>query len=321
MAIIVTELVRKRTGEDSVENLGGYKMVRYFQVILDTVSAQDATLVLSQSALPKNFDIYPGQTKYVCTSRSASVVGKDGTFWEVKCSYEFDPSKIEGGYKNSETPWNEEPMISFSNESQSVTVEAAFARSSDGSAPTSEESEDSELTNGPSYPIVNSAFDMFDPGVTALKSLLVISIQRAEREIDPNSFFKYYDTVNSKEITIAGITIAVHKAKIKSITPRKAFTNDGERYWDVSYEIVLDAQTHIQSVLDVGFYYLDPSAVEGDEEYTLPFEIDEEPVTEPKMLDGLGNPLESGEEPVYLKFRTNRQKDFGPLNLPSSHVR
>jgi hypothetical protein len=155
-------------------------------------------------------------------------------------------------------------------------------------------------------PIVNSAGERFDPPIEIDDSRPVLSITRNEPTIDPANIVAYQDAVNTD--TFFGCDPGT--AKIDSIEAESAFEN-GTFYWKVSYTIHFRREGWDVQPLDQGYHHLIAGVptVNRDPQSGNPYPA-------PRLLDGSGNLLGTGADPVFLDFEAYKEMPFAPLALP-----
>jgi hypothetical protein len=194
-----------------------------------------------------------------------------------------------------------------------------------------EESREPMYLDANGDPIENSAGTPYDPPVEGEVSDPVMVYIRNEASFNAPEAIAYKDAVNDDTFTIyGGYSIGPGVAKMRSYTGRKMYEN-GVTFWQVTRRVAfrpyLDNSTS-QIVDNAGnpitgdisgwmTPILDQGLMRKGTGATLALAIrDDEgrPVTEPRKLNGLGQPVTTGPA-VFRLARLFRIKPFGPLNL------
>lgn len=162
---------------------------------------------------------------------------------------------------------------------------------------------DSDVVNGNA--ILNSAGDPFDPPVTSDDSRLVLTFTRNELFYDIELADLVRDTIN--ESAWRGFDTGTVKASAprasRQYHPRIGW------FWRVTYVFHLNRDGWDKVVLDAGMR----KKVTGGQAVILT--KDGAPVASPVPLNGSGNQLADGADPVWLTFATYRAIDFSIFNL------
>jgi hypothetical protein len=180
--------------------------------------------------------------------------------------------------------------------------------------------QEDDTFGSPTQAVVNSAQQPFDPPIMSEDFLPLITIRRNERltDFDPNVKLQYMNTINAVNVTIAGMHLAAYTAWMRRISPTRRWKANGDMYWDVTYEIVVDQATHYQRILDQGYFIISSGGVPTLYELEAIKDIEGVPVTAPALLDGTGARLAKGADAVYLNFLTLFPVSWKALNLPGS---
>jgi len=293
----VTSVVERMSGRGGDETTSTQGFTRVFQVEIDAISATVESDILANASIPAIGAAHPAYSAVKCIRRRIKLVDDDDFLtWEVECEYALPTP---GRNNISSNPINDPPRISFGSAQYTRVVERAY--------------QSGDTIDDPSEAVLNSAGQPFDPPVVQEEENMVISITRNERTIDPADLVTYRNTINSASITIAGVVIAEHRGRMRSIMASKAWDTSGTAYWQVSYEIEIATATHIREILDAGYYERNSSGLvpildKGD---------NPEPITEPAPLDGSGGEGDPT-SPVYLSYQTYWAKAWSGLSLPSS---
>lgn len=169
-------------------------------------------------------------------------------------------------------------------------------------------------------PILNSAGFPFDPTVTDVRSLMTISLNKKFENItdigtitDIDELMSYANTVNSAAVTVAGIQADTQMFWMRDISASNEEQN-GESFYDVTFELVFDPTLHYKKILDAGYMDANQRKIFGN---------DGQPLTMPWPLDGAGAPLRGNAaaraaNAVYLAFQVKEAVAFAPLGLPTT---
>lgn len=155
--------------------------------------------------------------------------------------------------------------------------------------------------------IVNSAGDPFDPPVTADDSRLVITITRNEEFYDESLAELVRDKVNDAEWRgkPAGTVKASAPKASRQFHPSLGY------YWKVTYVFHVNSDGWQRKILDAGFRR---KATSGTGQVVI-LSKDNAPVSTPVPLDGLGQPLDPADDPVFLPFTVYGKIGFGIFNM------
>jgi hypothetical protein len=152
---------------------------------------------------------------------------------------------------------------------------------------------------------VNSAGEPFtDPPIYYTTYLATLNIERYEPVIAPGFFFSNEGRVNND--TFYGA--APFKVRCW-ITGTREFIN-GQNLMLMKYRFLFDEDGHNPSTIDAGTFYLDTNGKQ-----TAFTDKDGNPRR--GLLNGLGHPLATGTNPMYLMFPVIKSTPFGLMNIPN----
>ncbi len=102
----------------------------------------------------------------------------------------------------------------------------------------------------PKKEIENTAGFKFDPPIMKTHNNLLVSITNyySANRFDPADAYKYIDTVNNSNMTVAGIKVQKHCAKLRKINPKVIDTG-----WEVVFEIELQNGGWQAKIANMGF--------------------------------------------------------------------
>jgi hypothetical protein len=269
-------------------------------------------LVLLAAGLPLIDDLHPEDSLAKVNSKSAAQVSSDPRVWNVSdprvwnvtVSYASDESNSSGtGSSDDPDP-----------EARPAVIEWSFAQF--------QRVADKDL-NG--TPIVNSAFDQFDPPPLRDDSRPVLRITRIEAGFDPARALDFQDTVNADNFFGAN----PGQSKCASIGARSFFEND-RQWFEVVYEFHFRRDGFQLSILDQGYRQIEldggstinVAILEEVREGSNP--TDRRPISSPAPLNGAGVALDKpapGTTPLptaftYLDFVIYEERNFADLGLP-----
>ncbi len=304
MPVTVTEMVDNATyGETD----NGLTATRKFRV----VGASSRTDAIGQSGIPAMGSSFGSNSKLVVTSRIASMEPLDISIFYVTVTY----GKQKGyGTSGTTKPWDEQPRIKFSMVQYTEAARLAYSKKDPNTGVWS------TSVAPPAVPILNSHNDEFDPPVMVEKTKLVIHITKNKKFSTASSLtteLKLHSSVNSTQITVAGITLDPYMGKIISLDSERKFYTDSQEYFEMNYQIEVDWNLHTAKILDAGWYYY-PAGGGGGGQNVLFADAQGNPFVIPGKLDGSGHALAVGGTPVYLEFLINEPKDWAVLDLPST---
>lgn len=165
-------------------------------------------------------------------------------------------------------------------------------------------------------PIRNSAGDPFGDPVTVDDSRPILVVTRNEDVNDYNLTLaaEYQDTVND-DVWNGFPARTVKCSEIRTSEEQKD-PSTSLYYYTVNYVFEVKWDTWTKKILDQGFAYLDGS---GNRKPFL--DAEGQPISDPKLLDGLGAELDIAmDPPVELEFRVYKDKDFGVFNIDFSQA-
>lgn len=163
-------------------------------------------------------------------------------------------------------------------------------------------------------PVLNSAYQPFDPPVLKEDNRLIIRIEKNLPNFNPAAAVAFENAVNST--TFLGF--AANTLRITKITGSPVEDANFGTYYATATEIQFRPFEHAgfpphqANILDMGRYEIDTSAPE----LRVPIlDKDGSPVVDSEPLNGFGKKLQSGQDPFYLKFRRYPSLDFNALGI------
>ena len=301
----VDEIARE---QNAVKDDKGWTAVRVWEVKLDShIYAAYSAVLLVATAEADIGDKFPLNPYLFLKKLTPSRSGESRLVWRVRGDYE----QLKGNVGRVENPLDEPSTATWGTIRETVPVVSAFNAEGERK-----------------IAVVNSAGQPFDPPLTEPRTRLVASIRYNSEDFDPSDANEFQESVNDEPVTIGTITVRERMAKIIEYSAEPQEFN-GINYWSVTIKVeintneTLDAEGEVvaqgfdREVLDQGIFELkDPDLPATDKLLVRMTTDDKEEVTEPLKLDGEGKKLNpQTKDPVFLPFKTNRQKNFGPLRL------
>ena len=318
MSIVSVNLLRQKRATGTPE---GLSYIRQYRVLTDSTGTTEKE-ILADGNLPVFYEALVDDDTVVCKERNAEQ-NLDNLFeWIVDCRYGTRSGDEPDPGTSLTKPTDEPPQITFGFVRKTIAIDKSYK--SDGS----------DTKSAQSIPVRNSAGDEFDPPVVEEKINLLLTIVRNEltANFSPKEAYEFIDTVNKIKILIAGVNFAPWCALMREMHAVKLWDSEGVAYYQTTYQIEGDPDTHVKKVLDQGYYYL--AGEEGEkksEQIRLstinsvmygagaPKAKEDAPVTEPQKLDlegGIFTPTEE-EKAKYISFHTKFQKEWSTLDLPT----
>jgi hypothetical protein len=288
----VTELFMERGGKKGLDLI---QVFRSFQVFTDSMSDGPLT-VMNAPGLPVPGEELPEDPTLYCTGLDPQP-DTDGVTWKVKALYDKKPpSTGTGGALN---PWDLDPVINFGFIMRSKVLDKCYAVGLGAIA--------APVVRGlPTVKVTNSALQPFDPPAMVDEALLLIAISRNIKGSSflPTNVRKYQNTINidAANVTIAGIAFKQFTCWCRDYKTTQAWTADNVAYTQETIEVVIDEETWLRKIVDMGLiegnvpsggYLMDYIAVKDTEGNQ---------VNEPVMLDGAGRRNGAANPPVLLTF-------------------
>lgn len=239
--------------------------------------------------LALNFSVgraFPTDPFAATVSLSGECTTEDGYTWEGTVQYgPYDPRLVEN-------PLNQPPFFEWD--------AIQFERPAD-------------LDVATGAPVVNSAFDYFDPPELRDDSRPVLRVQVNLPDPLNSGLFALKDTIN-KAPFLNG-SWGPHTAKCAPLRARQEFhplVPGTGLYWVVSLEFHFNPDTWDPQILDQGLRKLDTSTTPPTQKQ---ISIDGALATAPVLLDGKGGVLAVNGTPKFLQYQTYPEGDFSVFGL------
>jgi hypothetical protein len=235
--------------------------------------------------------------------------------WLVTLSYTQEDIASAGAPPPTK-PWMEKPQIRFSFAQYSEVARKAYALDDGVTNPGTLALPVNATEENPTIPIDNSFHDPFDPPVMVDKNRTVIIIQRNELLASSaalQAVLSRHASLNKDIVTVASFTLAPYQGKMQNISLTRAYYQ-GQRYFEIEYQIEINRQGHTSNILDAGWYY-GIGTVGSGVRYKFA-DAEGNPYSIPGKLDGSGHELAPNGTPVYRRFLVNWPIEWQPLGLP-----
>lgn len=275
----------------------------------------------------------------ICTGLSAEKRESSRFIWDVTVHYESRSGSSEfpgGGEVTLPSGRGFDKLeIDVSETSLTIPVEqAAYIQGFVGKA-------HQNVKKFPIWPVMNSAFVTYDPPLEREIDICVYRFTASYETWDGPLWRKWRGVVNKIPVVFEhpGFRFRdsweLQKARIQSITGRPAISTHGEPYWRITFEFwVLPNPTFEERpmrwtklVVDRGIHrraWVADDDGNGGQWEEADFQDgmgrsekilgpDGEPIDEPVLLDGNGQPLQEGERARWIEWQVYEEQDIQPL--------
>jgi len=263
------------------------------------------------------YESYPGDEVYWCEQRNPSNESPDGLFWLVDCIYKKRPGPATAnGYSH---PTDEPPQVQFGFVRYEEVVERAY-NNIDGPL-----AANADTQGSPTKKVSNAADQQFPNPLVDDRYNMTVTVTRKELESEtgPETWALLKDTINDVAITIGGIVMPQYTGRMLECKGVVKWDKDGKGYYDCTYIIEYDKNTHIRKILNQGYYY--KNYANGSGELIEAKDDAGLAMRQPVLLDAFGDLLGEVDEtadppvvPIYLDFQTKWAADWTTLDLPTT---
>ncbi len=269
---------------------------RTFLVVTDT-KTDGPQAILGASGIPQHLSAYSltSETDFaaLAVSFSARQLPKTPLHWHVTVSYttDVDKDKEEQQGGTSEGDGDillEPPTVAFGFETYRIVAHEDVG----GEDPIA---------------LVNSAGQPFDPPLMIDDSRPVLTVARNEFAFDPLQAIDFKDAINNDKF----IGAEIGQVKVKGITATTELQpgNPESEFWRVTYIFLFRREGWKLRVLDTGTRVKTGGPGGEFKPYT------EDGVVTEVELDGFGNKLTDGANPVFLEFDVYKTRTFAQLQI------
>ena len=254
---------------------------------------EDEMSVRLAAGIPRMWAQHPTET-YAHVSNIDATQRDDPWFWDVTVTYQNLPLDDQ----EEENPLDRAPVVSYG----AAKFQRIAYKTIDG------------------VPIVNSAREWFDPPLMIDDSRPVIRVQRNLDSFDINLAMQYQDAINADSflglpryyVKVDSLNAQQERAKVTVGGVEQVIT-----YWNVAAEFHVNYDSWIAQPLDAGYCTITATTASGQpvsrERIYSP--VNGANLCQPVPLDGEGQQLADGADPVYLQFRVYREMPFSVLGL------
>lgn len=278
MSIVSVELLPNR---QSSSQIGSRQYTRTYIVVTDDIDDDEEVVRLS---VPEFLgDVHPSNSNARVSNKTSTEqtrIKGGGSVWQVQVTW--DTSTPE----STEDPLDEPIQYSWS----AVASEEVFDVDVDGE------------------PVVNSADDPFSDGITRQTFDIQLSVSHNLASFDGSLAASFVQKLNDATFH-SGPAGTVLCTNISAQGPNE---QNGIEFWAISYEFLYRKDGWDKKVLDAGFNY---KLVDGMDCTRKKILVEGREPTSPVLLDGNGEVLTCGDEPVVLTFKPYERVDFSTLGI------
>jgi len=296
----------------------GKNVTSIYKVKMDAATANEDE-VYALTTVPKLYQAHPRCSDVVCNKIDIERdAGGNGTRTQfvVTCTF-APPESANTDTGNAEDPlspkpWEQAPEVYFGMEVQDIPLTYAYRW----------KDKDGTIHKEPRH-VLTSAGSPFDPPATYQAGFLIVNITTNVRGkyFDYTIIETYSNTVNDDDIVGAGIRLGEGDGFLRPIQAQVKYTDQSEQYWVVQYQIAVRGVANFVSILDQDYRIIDPSASSLRRELrksdifsnVIKGSEDDGALEDPVKLDGEGNLLAEGEDPVYIGYLPYRSTDWTAL--------
>jgi hypothetical protein len=302
MALTIVSAVEICKGTNGRKGVDGNNFTRAF-IIKTSGSSATATEELvdySTSPVPALYSAWgrvtTGKRTPICIAKAVSLLTSEANNqWLLTAEYSNDPRKIQLSVKNSDNPWDADPLFSYDFQRYEKALEQ------DKTSPTP-------------LNVLNAAGDPFDPPIMTEYVTTKVTIKRATRDYDPSVAYTLINTLNNAAVTINGKTVDTGKAKLLRWDGTDAiYYDDGgleKKYQEETIEIEINTDGFDLVVLNRGYRYR-PTAGAAP---VRDLDANNDPNPTPRFLAADGTKNDTG-TPTTLTFKPYASAAWTALGL------
>jgi hypothetical protein len=161
-------------------------------------------------------------------------------------------------------------------------------------------------------PVLNTAFDPFDPPLEIDDPRPILQIVRNEATFNPDLVYAYRNAINDAP-WFGGDPLCW---KVTSIIPQRLFNADIGYYYRMTYEWQFDPDTWVFKVPNVGMRALNLSLTKQSKM----LDSDGHPIDEPRPLKPDGTPKGIGQAADNLEFHIYPELSFDVFNFDAFYL-
>lgn len=301
--------------------------------VLSDVQDESEYMIRQATGLPKRSQIHPIDTSAVVTDVNFSQDANAPQLWHATVNYSTKvPVNI------TVNPLLRPPQYSYDTETETVPVKLAYKFLNGTGAYTSIEYRrspfDSPDLEKLFVPVQTSAHELFDPGLQETVYYPIFNITRNEQNWTSLLAEQYLGSINSVPCN-GHPAFTLLMSNITATLQRENFQDTEYVFWEVTYKIKVNADTHDWKINDNGSQRINfdtfptyqdqfdnTTAVTnaGEINPDMPVKIitDRDRRTVRVNLNGFGEQHRRASDEVknfYRVYRTKKERDFNLLNL------
>jgi hypothetical protein len=242
---------------------------------------------LDNNILPLPYvSFHPVLVGHLCRSIKVTQDAGAPRQWTIEAEYSSKPTKED---ESEENPLNRPARIRW----RTSNYQKAIWQDINGKA------------------LLNSAGDYFDPPVEVDRAYWTVSVAKNVADV-PTFILDYENAVNNAAITIGGVVIGQHEAKLSDIEISELKIEGDYQYFEFSYTLERRREKWIPfRVLDQGLRFKDGA----NRKHIMDQSTPPRPVSSPRLLNGSGAVLSdpTPDNAVYRDFTVYYARNFSVL--------
>lgn len=253
---------------------------RRWHVRATTDVGPEAIILATGVTIGSAYDYGLTDAACLCKKIDAEVeeITHEGHIWRVAASYDTEVDQ----QQQEPNPFDRPPVVNYGAE----TIQRYSRFDAEG------------------VPLRNSAGDPFEP-IELDEEVLLVTIERNEPTVSAAGFANYHNRVNVG--SFRGLEPQTLRLKVAA-----TYTEEGEyQYYRVKYDLAWKESTWMLTMVDMG-----RREKIGGVYFDIKDPTSKQPVKEPVLLDGNGERLAPGGDPVLVDYTRYKTADFNGLALP-----
>lgn len=280
----MASLVRQNA-KDTSKQAGNLLTASEVYLLKDATST-NCVAALTEAAslnLPDLGDSHPSNSSAKAVDISASHYVGEGSVFSITVAYTNEREVID--FKSSTSPFSLPTAVTYDQIDNLTTVLK-------------------DTVTGAAFK--NSAGDLFTTAFQESKPLTKITLRRNERDFDAKKAATLRNKVCPNPVKIDGFTYEANTAKLERYIASKQFDQFNRDYFVVTYQILINEDTFIRKVFDIGNRDNKNNAAGAD------FVLQGSTLG---LLDGAGQFQLPSADPIVLEFNTLEVEDWSFLGL------
>jgi len=284
--------------------------LRVYQCLSDA-DIEDLSEVLANPALPVRGEVYDTDSAgaiLIVVDREVVEVERELRLYEVNIYY-ATPRDWDN---DSEYPWDRDWEIDWDKTTVRRVLEKSLV-----------DTTDVEPTRGTEAdtPVRNSAQDVYDPSVMHNLIVPVVTLTKSYQSLAGvggiDTLLDAIDTCNDADDTeVAGKTGEKWQWLIQDCKVTRSTFGDNQ-YYTVTWVLAFNELYWYASVLDAGYNRLVLGESSGEDTERDKIRVHGVEVSSPFPLDGAGQPLDLGSDPIYTVYGDRELTDFSVFGFPT----